>query len=242
MGKVIGSDPYSDVAVIDIDENNLDVDLFPLSLGDSSSLETGEQVTAVGSPYGLEGTATFGIISQTGRMLSTETQYLIPGVIQIDAPINPGNSGGSLLNMEGEVIGITTAIQSSTGSFSGIGYSVPSDLVRRVAESLIEEGEYDHPRLGISGRNVTYEMAEEKGLERVRGFLVETVKPGTSSEGKVQAGDIIISIDNEEVMGIEDILSYIGLEKSPGEEVTLQILRNGEKINVNVELGVRSTT
>ncbi|KXA96898.1 hypothetical protein AKJ37_04175 [candidate division MSBL1 archaeon SCGC-AAA259I09] len=237
--EAVGSDPYSDLAVIKVNSTNLDCELTPLNFGESSALETGDRVVAVGNPFGLEGTTTFGIVSQTGRVLSSGTRYLIPGVIQIDAPINPGNSGGPLLDLSGKVVGITTAIQSQTGTFSGIGYAVPSDLVKRVVQSLIEEGEYEHSWLGISGKNVTYDIALNRNLERVRGFFVKAVSQDGPSVGKVKEDDIILKIDGKEVMGIGDILSYIGLRKSPGDKVSLQILRDGEKTTVTVELGVR---
>ncbi|KXB07455.1 hypothetical protein AKJ51_01285 [candidate division MSBL1 archaeon SCGC-AAA382A20] len=237
--EMIGSDPYSDLAVLKIDPTGLDTDLVPLELGSSSNLETGDRVVAVGNPFGLEGTTTFGIVSQTGRVLSSETRYLIPGVIQIDAPINPGNSGGPLLNLTGEVIGITSAIKSQTGTFSGIGYAVPSDLLNRVVESLIEEGEHSYAWLGISGQKVTYEIAQRRSLERTRGFLVKNVSQDGPSADKVKEKDIILEIDGREVMGVGDILSYIGLEKAPGEDVSLKILRNGEETTVTIELGIR---
>ncbi|KXA94984.1 hypothetical protein AKJ36_01770 [candidate division MSBL1 archaeon SCGC-AAA259I07] len=237
--KVIGSDSYSDLAVIKVDMTELDCRLDPVFLGDSSVLETGDPIVTVGSPYGLEGTTTFGIVSQTGRVLSSETRYLIPGVIQIDAPINSGNSGGPLLNMTGRVVGVTTAIQSETGTFSGIGYAVSSNLVNRVVESLIEEGEHSYAWLGISGQKVTYEIAQQKGLERTRGFLVKNVTQNGPSSDKVKENDIILKIDGREVMGIGDILSYIGLEKAPGNDVSLKILTNGEETAVAVNLGVR---
>lgn len=219
--------------------SDLDVNLNSLPIGDSSSLEPGDRVLAVGNPFGLEGTATFGIVSQTGRVLSTGTKYLIPGVIQIDAPINPGNSGGPLLNMSGDVVGITTAIESQTGTFSGIGYVVPANLFGRVVEGIIGEGEYSHPWLGVSGSNVTYEISQERDMERARGFLVETVEVGGPSDGKLKENDIILEIENREVMGIGDILYYIELKKSPGDKASLRILRNGEIINVSIKLGVR---
>ncbi|KXA98320.1 hypothetical protein AKJ37_00550 [candidate division MSBL1 archaeon SCGC-AAA259I09] len=237
--EVVGSDPYSDLAVLKVNPTGLDTELVPLELGNSSSLETGDRVVAVGNPFGLEGTTTFGIVSQTGRVLSSGTRYLIPGVIQIDAPINPGNSGGPLFNMRGEVIGITSAIRSGTGEFSGIGYAIPSDLVKRVVPSLIENGEYEYPWLGISGKKVSYQIAQERGLERTRGFLVKSVEEKGPSIGKLKKNDIILEIGGREVMGAGDILFYLALEKSPRENVSLKILRGGDRKTVTVELGTR---
>ncbi|KXA91375.1 hypothetical protein AKJ63_01540 [candidate division MSBL1 archaeon SCGC-AAA259D18] len=240
--EMVGSDPYSDLAVLRVDSAGLDTELVPLELGSSSSLETGDRVLAVGNPFGLKETTTFGIVSQTGRVLSSGTRYLIPGVIQIDAPINPGNSGGPLLNFSGEVVGITSAIKSRTGTFSGIGYAVPSDLLKRVVPSLIEKGEYEYPSLGISGKKVTYQITRKRGLERTRGFLVEGVEKEGPSIGKVKKDDIILGIGGKEVTGAGDILSYLALEKSPGENVSLEILRGGNRKTVTVELGTRPST
>lgn len=237
--KIVGADPYSDLAVVKVDPEGLSCSLSPLSLGNSSDLETGDRIVAIGNPFGLEGTTTSGIVSQTGRVLSSGNQYLIPGVIQIDASINPGNSGGPLLNMAGEVIGVTSAIESQTGTFSGIGYAVPSDLLEKVGKSLIEKGEYNYPWLGISGQNVNYETAQERGLEKVQGFLVESIKQETPSAEKIREEDIVLEIDGEKVEGIGDILTHLALEKAPGDEVSLKILREGEKTSVTVELGVR---
>ncbi len=240
--RVTGSDPYSDLAVLEVNPAELNCSLNPLPLGNSSKMETGDRIVALGNPYGLEGSTSFGIVSQTGRVLSSGTQYLIPGVIQIDAPINPGNSGGPLLDFNGRVVGITTAIQSQTGSFSGIGYAVPSNLVKRVAENLIEHGEYMYAWLGIQGKKITYDIAQQRDLERVTGFLVEGVRQDGPSAGKVKQNDIILELDGREVRGIGDILSYLALKKSPGEEVTLNILRGGERTTVTVELGTRPST
>lgn len=240
---IVGTDKYSDIGVLSVDPAEIETSLQALELAESANLEPGDRVVSIGTPFGLTGTATTGIVSQTERVLNTETGYPIPGVIQIDAAINPGNSGGPLLNFEGSVLGITTAIQSQTGSFSGIGFVVPSDLVKKVSESLIENGIYKHPWIGVSGKDVTYEVAQDRGLSRVRGYLItDILSDSPAEEAGLEEGDIILGIDEKEVMGIEDILSYIELKKSPGETVSFDILRDGNRITIDLELGVRPST
>lgn len=240
---MVGTDKYSDIGVLSVDPSELEIPLQALELADSGSLEPGDRVVSIGTPFGLTGTATTGIVSQTERVLNTETGYPIPGVIQIDAAINPGNSGGPLLNFGGEVIGITTAIQSQTGSFSGIGFVVPSNLVKKVSESLIENGLYKHPWIGVSGNDVTYEIAQDRGLSRVRGYIIKDIFPDSpAEEAGLREDDIILGIEDKEVMDIEDILSYIELEKSPGDTVSFDVLRDGNRITINLELGVRPST
>lgn len=250
--SLTGVDVYSDLAVIKVSSEKK---LKPLKLGDSSQLYVGERVLAIGNPYGLSGTMTEGIVSQTGRSLRAPGGYLIVGVVQTDAAINPGNSGGPLLNLQGEVIGVNTAIASLTGEFSGIGFAIPSNLVKRVVTSLIEKGAYAHPWLGVQGVDVTADIAEALGLKEARGFLVTEVLPGSPAEkaglkggSEVQTiagvkipvgGDIIIGVDDKPVRGLEDILLYIEYNKSPSDIVSLTILRNESQINVEVTLGER---
>jgi S1-C subfamily serine protease len=250
--SLTGIDVYSDLAVIKVSSGK---DLKPLKLGDSSQLYVGERVLAIGNPYGLGGTMTEGIVSQTGRSLRAPGGYLIVGVVQTDAAINPGNSGGPLLNLQGEVIGVNTAIASLTGEFSGVGFAIPSNLVKRVATSLIEKGVYVHPWLGVQGLDVTADIAEAIGLKEPRGFLVTEVLPGSPAEkaglkggGEVQTiggvkipigGDVIIGVDGKPIRGLEDILLYVEYNKSPGDVVSLTIMRNGSQITVRVTLGER---
>jgi len=236
---LVADDPYSDVAVIKVNPSELDIELSPLELGDSSDLKPGDRIIAVGTPFGLYGTITAGVVSQVGRMLTTESGYPIPGVIQIDAAINPGNSGGPLLDFNGRVVGITTAIVSQTGSFSGIGFAIPSNLVQRVAEGLIENGEYKHPWIGISGEDVDYEIAEEMGLKKAKGVVVRGILPDSPAEGVLEEGDVILSVDNVEIFGIGDLLSYLELNKTPGDEIALTVLREGTQTKVELELGER---
>ncbi|RMW39331.1 MAG: PDZ domain-containing protein, partial [Candidatus Nitrosopelagicus sp.] len=195
------------------------------------------------------------IVSQIGRLLPQESGYSIPDVIQTDAAINPGNSGGPLINMKGEVVGINTAIQSATGEFSGIGFAVPSNTVKKVVPILIEKGEFSHPWMGISGTDVDPELAEVRGLNSSKGFLVVSVIEGSPAEqagllgvtetkevdGREFAmdGDIITSIDGKTVRKISDILVHLQREKSIGHEMILSVNRGGEVLELTMILEER---
>ena len=249
--QIIGSDKFTDIAVIKVEEKPRY--LHPLQMGDSSTLKVGEQVAAIGNPFGLSGSMTSGIVSQMGRLLpSQDTGFSIPNVIQTDAAINPGNSGGPLLNMAGKVMGINTAIQSGTGQSAGIGFAVPSNTILKVVPVLIEEGKYSHPWIGISGKDIDPELAKVRDLDQSKGFLIITVVPGSPaeiaglkgvSEIKIIGdkeypadGDIIISVDGKEVRKISDILIHLQEEKSVGDEMILGILRDGEVMHVILAL------
>ena len=251
--EIIGSDEYTDIAVIKV---NADLTLLrPLSIGDSSNLKVGEPIAAIGNPFGLSGSMTSGIVSQLGRLLPSEVGYSIPDVIQTDAAINPGNSGGPLLNMRGEVVGINTAIQSATGEFTGVGFAIPSQTVAKIVPTLIETGEYNHPWIGISGRDIVPDLAKVLGLKDAVGFLVITVvedspasKAGLiGSETVVEVdgvryltgGDIILSVDGIEVRQIDDILIHLQRAKSVGDEMILEILRDGRTTNITIMLQER---
>ncbi len=251
--EIIGVDEYTDIAVIKV---NADLSLLrPLLLGDSSSLKVGEQIAAIGNPFGLSGSMTSGIVSQLGRLLPTDNQYSIPDVIQTDAAINPGNSGGPLLNMMGGIVGINTAIQSATGEFTGVGFAIPSQTVAKIVPTLIEDGEYKHPWIGISGRDIDPDMAKVMELKDAVGFLVVTVvedspasKAGLiGSEETIEVegvnypvgGDIILSVDGEEVRKIDDILIHLQRAKTVGDEMILEILRDGRTTNISIILQER---
>ena len=245
--QIIGLDKFTDIAVIKVEEKPRY--LHPLQMGDSSTLKVGEQVAAIGNPFGLSGSMTSGIVSQIGRLLpSQDTGFSIPNVIQTDAAINPGNSGGPLLNMAGKVMGINTAIQSGTGQSAGIGFAVPSNTILKVVPVLIEEGKYSHPWIGISGKDIDPELAKVRDLDQSKGFLIVTVVPGSPaeiaglkgvSEIKIIGdkeypadGDIIVSVDGKEVRKISDILIHLQEEKSVGDEMILGILRDGEVMHI----------
>ena len=249
--EMIGTDKFTDIAVIKVDEKPRL--LHPLQIGDSSQLQVGEQVAAIGNPFGLSGSMTSGIVSQIGRLLpSHDTGFSIPDVIQTDAAINPGNSGGPLLNMKGHVIGINTAIQSISGEFSGIGFAVPSNTVLKIVPTLIDKGEYTHPWIGITGQDIDPELAKVLDLKQAKGFLVVTVVDVSPADiaglkGVTQTqeidgkeypidGDIIISVDDKEVRKISDILIHLQREKSVGDQMVLGIIRDGEFMHISLEL------
>ncbi len=251
--ELIGIDEYTDMAVLKV---NADLALLrPLLIGDSSNLKVGETITAIGNPFGLSGSMTSGIVSQLGRLLPSGAGYSIPDVIQTDAAINPGNSGGPLLNMRGEMIGINTAIQSTTGEFTGVGFAIPSQTVAKIIPTLIEKGEYKHPWIGISGRDIDPDMAKVLELKDAVGFLVVTVienspasKAGLiGSEKTIQVdgvnyavgGDIILSVDGIEVRKIADILIHLQRAKTVGDEMILEILRDNRTTNITIILQER---
>jgi S1-C subfamily serine protease len=251
--EIVGVDEYTDIGVIKV---NADLKLLnPLLLGDSSNLQVGEPITAIGNPFGLSGSMTSGIVSQMGRLLPSDSGYSIPDVIQTDAAINPGNSGGPLLNMRGEIVGINTAIQSSTGEFTGVGFAIPSQTVVKIVPTLIRDGEYKHPWIGVSGTDIDLEMANVIGLESTLGFLIITVvedSPASDAgligsnkiievEGREYSigGDVIISVDEIDVRKIDDILVHLQREKAVGDEMILEVLRDGRTTNVTIVLQER---
>ena len=251
--EIIGADEYTDIAVIKV---NTDFSLLqPVSLGDSSTLKVGEEITAIGNPFGLSGSMTSGIISQVGRLLPTENQYSIPDVIQTDAAINPGNSGGPLLNMMGGVVGINTAIQSNTGSNTGVGFAIPSQTIAKIVPTLIEKGEYKHPWIGVSGRDIDPDLAKVLKVTDAIGFLIVAVvedspasKAGLiGSEKTIEVdgvnypigGDIIVAVDGIEVRQIDDILIHLQRAKSIGDEMVLEVLRDNRTTNITIILQER---
>ena len=251
--NIIGTDEYTDIAVIKVDAD-LSL-LHPLSIGDSSNLKVGEEIAAIGNPFGLSGSMTSGIISQLGRLLPTESNYQIPDVIQTDAAINPGNSGGPLLNIRGEIVGINTAIQSTTGEFTGVGFAIPSQTIAKIVPILIEDGKYEHPWIGIAGRDIDPDMASALNLKDAVGFLVITVVKDSpafqagliGSDKTIEVngvnypigGDIILAVDGNEVRKIDDILVHLQRVKLVGDEMVLEILRDGRTTNVTITLDVR---
>ena len=248
--EMIGVDKFTDIAVIKV---NADLKLSPLLIGDSSNLKVGEPIAAIGNPFGLSGSMTAGIVSQLGRLLPSGLGYSIPDVIQTDAAINPGNSGGPLLNMRGEMVGINTAIQSATGEFTGVGFAVPSQTVAKIVPTLIEKGEYRHPWIGIQGQDIDPDLANVLGLKDAKGLLVVSViedspaqKAGLigserSIEGTryIVGGDIILAVDGIEVRQIDDILIHLQRAKSVGDDLVLEILRDGRTTNITVILQER---
>ncbi len=251
--EVVGVDAATDIAVIKV---NADSSLLkPLHIGDSSNLKVGMEVAAIGNPFGLSGTMTAGIVSALGRLLPQDTGFSIPDVIQTDAAINPGNSGGPLLNSRAEVVGINTAIQSATGEFTGVGFSIPSNTIAKIVPKLIADGVYHHPWVGISGRDIDPALATALNLVDARGFLVVNVVEGSPAEkaglkgsdetrevdGVEYAfgGDVILAVDGKVVRKIDDILIHLQRYKSVGDEMVLEVLRDGRITNIVVELDER---
>ena len=257
VASVIGSDPFNDVAVIKITQN-ISEKLRPLILGNSSVVEVGDQVIAIGNPYGLAGSMSLGIVSQKGRLISTEgSAFSIPSVIQTDALINPGNSGGPLLNIQEEVIGMNTAgVLSDSGGFSGIGLAVPSNTISKIVPVLNSKGNYTHPWLGVSASTLTSKLTENfENLSRdFKGVYVDLItkdgpadKAGlrgstTDQYGDKHGTDIITAVDNHNVTYMEDLVSYLDENKKPGEKLNLTVLRNQSYLDIGVLLGDRSNS
>jgi len=252
--NVVGVDPYNDLAVVQITDNFTGESLVPLQLGNSSQLEVGQYVAAIGNPFGLEDTMTNGIISQLGRSLNDEEtgSFSIPDVIQTSAAINPGNSGGPLLDMAGQIIGMNTAIKTDTGNFAGVGYAIPSNQIARIVPILIKSGTYQHPWLGIEGRNLTPDISLANGFERnFKGVVIEKISTNSSAskaglvaatddqEGIPHGGDIIVSVDGHPVKSVYDITAYMDDYKFVGDTMSLGIDRAGKMIDVTVTLVAR---
>jgi S1-C subfamily serine protease len=234
-------------------------------MADSTQVKVGEIAIAIGNPYGLEGTMTVGNVSAIGRDLPSSrvdqnsgATYSIPLVIQTDASVNPGNSGGVLVNDQGEVIGVPSAIESSTGASAGIGFAIPAEIVEKVVPSLISDGKYEHPYLGISGNDMTPDIAKAMDLPSdTRGALVQQVSPdGPSEKAGLQpstttvtingtegtvGGDVIIAIDGQPIKAMSDIIAYLAVHTQVGQTVQLTVLRDGQTKTVEVTLGSRPT-
>jgi S1-C subfamily serine protease len=259
--KVVGTDPYGDVAVLQISENNTQQQqqflssLKPLVVENSSNLEVGDQVIAIGNPFGLSDTMTTGIISGLGRLIpgTAGGGFSLPDIIQTDAPINPGNSGGPLLNMLGEVVGMNTAGLSETGTFSGIGFAIPSNTISKIVPALISKGYYIHPYLGIKGGPVTSDLIENmSGIPaNLSGIYVDTITKGgpadkaglngsTTDEYSIKhIGDIITAVDRHRVSSVDELASYIDQHKTVGDNITLSVYRHGHQVNLTALLTAR---
>ena len=246
--KVIGTDALSDLAVLQIIDDFSSEHIISLHLANSSQLEVGQQVIAIGNPFALSNSMTNGIISQVGRLLpNQEMGFSIPDVIQTNAAINPGNSGGPLLDIQGNVIGVNSAITSQTGEFAGIGFAIPSNTVARIVPYLIKDGKYNHPWLGIAGVNLTPNLAQQLGLPRdSKGVAIASVIPGSpaanagiigrAQNGNIPVGDIITAIDGHQVKRMEDIISYIEEQRSVGDNVVITVNRGGQSQDLTATL------
>ncbi len=250
--ELVGTDPSTDLAVLQVDESASA--LTPLPLGDSARVEVGDQVVAIGNPFGLDRTATAGIVSALQRLIRAPNQFTIDHVIQTDAPINHGNSGGPLLNARGQVIGVNTQIETGgvdTGNV-GIGFAVPSNTVKDVVAQILGTGRVDHAYLGIGGQAVNADVAETYKLAADAGVLVESVTSGSGAEKAglkggetevvvagqtyVLGGDIIVAVDGAQIGSIEELRDAIAAHK-PGDKISLEIYRGAKKTSVSVTLG-----
>lgn len=248
--KRLGADERNDIALIQIDPGGHK--LTPLPLGDSRNLLVGQRVLAIGNPFGFQSTLTTGVVSSLGRTVQTGENTFIDEAIQTDAAINPGNSGGPLLNTHGEVIGVNTAIHSETGATVGIGFAIPINTARRIANDLITQGRVRRATLGVEGRGIWPQLAHALNLPIEHGILIERVTPGgpaaqagirggtrTVLAGLQQltiGGDVLIAIDGKEVTSSTDLNLFLNRDE-PGDNVTLAILRDGKKMDVRVKLG-----
>ena len=259
-GEVVGTDPDSDLAVVKVDAP---ADrLRPVQVADSTQVKIGHLAVAIGNPFALEGTMTVGFVSALGRLLPVESQigqapgYSIPDVIQTDAPINPGNSGGVLVDDQGQVIGVTSAIISPVGASVGIGFAIPSAIVGKVVPVLIKGGHYEHPWLGVSGISLNPDLADSMELKSdQRGALVVDVVPGgpadeaglhgsdrqVTIEGQDVrvGGDVIVALDGQAVKEFDDVIAYLVRATEVGQKVTLTVLRNGKEETIQVTLAAR---
>jgi serine protease Do len=228
--KVLGSDPQTDVAVIKIDAKNLPT----VKVGDVGQLQVGEWVLAIGSPYGLENTATAGIVSAKGRSLPDDTS--VP-FIQTDVAVHPGNSGGPLFNDRGEVVGINSQIYSRTGGFQGLSFSIPIDVAYKIKDQILEHGKVQHARLGVTVQEVNQDLADSFKLDSPSGALVSSVEKGSAAaKAGLQPGDVVRQIDGKTIVSSGDLASTITLA-SPGEKIKLEIWRNGAHKELVATLG-----
>ncbi len=257
-GRVVGFNSDADLAVVKIDLVSGD-SVQPSKLGNSSDLSVGQTAIALGNPFGQEFSMTSGLVSALGRLLpSGFGNFSIPSVIQTDAAINPGNSGGPLLDIDGRVIGINTQIRSESGSNSGVGFAVPVDLAKRVVPNLIENGEHVYSFIGITGLVLNNDMRDGLGVGNTQqGAYVTSVSPGTPAQdaglradsgsfnatgGPLNArfdGDLILAIDGREVESMDDLIAYLALNTSPGDDIVLTVLRGGQEDLVVVTLTER---
>jgi S1-C subfamily serine protease len=251
--QVIGTDIYSDLAIIKVDPKV--TTLKPVVLGASADLAVGEPVAAMGNPFGLSDTLTVGIVSSLGRSMNTAENYVIIDIIQMDAAVNPGNSGGPLVNLKGQVVGVNSAITSVTGTFLGIGFAIPSDTIKREIDSLTETGSYNHPWLGVIAQDVTLAIADAIDLNKPYGALISEVTTGGPADqaglrggyttiivdGRIVTvgGDVIIGVDGLVVRRLTDIVVYIERNKQPGDTVDILVDRNGQELSLPLTIGQR---
>jgi S1-C subfamily serine protease len=252
--SIVGEDLFSDLAVIKAD---LPQGVGPIPLGSMDNLAVGQSVIAIGNPFGLEGTLTRGVVSALGRTIPSLTVYSIPQAIQTDAAINPGNSGGPLLDLNGQVVGVNAQIETTgtTDSNVGVGFAIPVSILQRVVPGLISTGQYEWSYVGITGYTVDPSLVKAMKLPTERGAYISTVTADTPAEAagllgsndsvtlnglSVEiGGDVITAIDGQPVNTFDDLLVYLSLNTSPGQVVTLTILRDGQYQDIPLTLGTR---
>jgi 2-alkenal reductase len=257
VADVVGADEDSDLAVIKVEPDGYA--LVPVLRGNLDEVRVGQRVAAIGNPFGLEGTLTSGIVSAIGRSIPARASFSIPASIQTDAPINPGNSGGPLLNERGEVIGVNAQIRSEERANSGVGFAIPISIVERVVPSLIADGRYAHPYIGISGATFSPICADQLGFDpALRGAIVVDVLRGTPAAraGLVggnrelvsdypdicpqrSGGDLIVAVNDMPVSSFDDVLSFLQRFTSPGDTVDFTVLRDGASLRIGVTLAQR---
>lgn len=257
VASIIGSDVSSDLAVLQIDPEGYT--LHPVRRGKMEAVEVGMRVAAIGNPFGLAGTLTSGIVSALNRSIPARNNFNIPASIQTDAAINPGNSGGPLLNEQGEVIGVNAQIRSDVRANSGVGFAIPIAIVERVVPALITEGAYTHSYMGVRGETVSPICADDLQLDKtLRGAYINEVIRGTPAAKAglrggnkrsytkyvgicpaTTGGDIVLAINDEAVSSFDDILGYLEYHTSPGDVVTLRLLRGEREMNIDVTLAPR---
>ncbi len=234
---VLGTDLYSDLAVVSV--NAQASEYKPLQIVSSSTLRQGDEVIAIGNPYGLVGSLTTGVVSALGRTIQEDTAgaYSIANIIQTSTPINPGNSGGPLLNAVGDVVGITTAIVSDS---QGLGFAIPSDTILREVSALINSGTYNgHSYLGVTGEDMDYNKAQQYSTSVTYGWRIVTISSSGPSDGKLQVGDIIVTMGNQTIRNQDDLASYLEKNTLPGDSLDITVMRNNAQSVVTVVLGQR---
>lgn len=246
--QIVGTDPGSDLAVLKIQP---DAPLTAVAFGDSNNLQVGQIVIAIGSPFGLSGTMTTGIISGLDRFFPADSGFNIPNIIQTDAAINPGNSGGPLLDLQGNLIGVNTAIESPVRGSSGIGYAVPANIVKAIVPQLIQNGRAQHPWMGIAGVDLSSSSIspEEIGLPaNQQGILISNVvSGGPAAQAGIRAGnpqsgaggDVIVGVDGTPIKVFDDLLGYVVEQTAVGQTITLDVLRDGQIVSVPLTLQAR---
>jgi S1-C subfamily serine protease len=235
--NVLGSDAYADLAVVSVDAPS---DQFkPVEIVSSSTLRVGDQVIAIGNPYGLVGSLTTGVVSAVGRTITEDTAggFSIANIIQTSTPINPGNSGGPLLNVLGKVVGITTAIVSES---QGLGFAVPSNTILREISALITTGTYrGHSYLGVTGSDMNYDIAQQIGSSVTYGWRIASVAAGGPSEGKLQVDDIVVAMDGNLIRNNDDLASYLEEHTLPNQNIVVTVMRGNAREDETIILGTR---